>query len=267
MPVCLGRGATGAVGNGAITLALVGAALKNSYFPASDCHRLMFPSETVFPAPAAVLDMEQVLSAAAYGLAGAGRQRLLIGIEGPMSGPQKDTGRDLWRASRLAAREINQDGGILGLKVKLIKVDDRADPERALQVAERLRRRGAIAVIGPYNSGVGLVNLPYYTTNGIIPLHLTSSDLTEGFGLTLQQKNSQIAPAEVAYMLAQGVKKVSILVDPSAFSIGMADRVQTSLEASGVAVQRFTIDPDAADYAAVIAAAVDGDPDLVYVST
>lgn len=211
--------------------------------------------------------MEQVLSAAAYGLAGAGRQRLLIGIEGPMSGPQKDTGRDLWRASRLAAREINQDGGILGLKVKLIKVDDRADPERALQVAERLRRRGAIAVIGPYNSGVGLVNLPYYTTNGIIPLHLTSSDLTEGFGLTLQQKNSQIAPAEVAYMLAQGVKKVSILVDPSAFSIGMADRVQTSLEASGVAVQRFTIDPDAADYAAVIAAAVDGDPDLVYVST
>lgn len=184
-----------------------------------------------------------------------------------MTGPQKDTGRDLWRASRLAAKEINREGGILGLKVKLIKADDKADPERALKVAERLRRRGASVVIGPYNSGVGLENLPYYVANQIIPIHLTSSDLTEGLGLTIQPKNKQIAPVEVDYMLAQGVRRVSILVDPSAFTVGMADRVQTALEAGGVAVQRFTIDPDASDQAAVIAQAVAADPDLVYVST
>lgn len=184
-----------------------------------------------------------------------------------MSGPQKDTGRDLWRASRLAAKELNQDGGILGLKIKLIKADDRADPERALKVAERLKRRGAAAVIGPYNSGVGLVNLPFYTANSIIPVHLTSTDLTEGLGLTVQPKNKQIAPVEVAYMLAQGVSKVSILVDPSAFTVGMAERVQTALEAAGVQVQRFTIDPEATDQTAVIAQAVAADPDLVYVST
>ena len=52
-----------------------------------------------------------------------------------MSGSQKDTGRDLWRGARLAARELNQDGGILGLRIKLIKADDKADPDRALKVA------------------------------------------------------------------------------------------------------------------------------------
>lgn len=227
----------------------------------------MFSSESEVPVATNSVDVDPTLYSVAYGLAAAGRERILIGVEGPMSGSQKDTGRDLWRGARLAARELNQDGGILGLRIKLIKADDKADPDRALKVAERLERKGVAAVIGPYNSSVGLVNLPFYIENDILPLHLTSTDLTDGFGITIQPKNSQIAPVEVAYMLDKGVQRVSMLVDPSAFTVGMANRVQMALEASGVLVERVQIEPGATNYGAAIGAALASSPDLIYVST
>ena len=227
----------------------------------------MFSSDSEVPVATNFVDADPTLYSVAYGLAAAGRERILIGVEGPMSGSQKDTGRDLWRGTRLAARELNREGGILGLRIKLIKADDKADPDRALKVAERLERKGVAAVIGPYNSGVGLVNLPFYIENDILPVHLTSTDLTDGFGITIQPKNSQIAPVEVAYMLNQGVQRVSMLVDPSAFTVGMANRVQTALEASGVIVERVQIEPGATNYGVAIGAALAGSPDLIYVST
>jgi len=227
----------------------------------------MFSSDREVHVATNFVDVDPTLYSVAYGLAATGRERILIGVEGPMSGSQKDTGRDLWRGARLAARELNQDGGILGLRIKLIKADDKADPDRALKVAERLERKGVAAVIGPYNSSVGLVNLPFYIENDILPLHLTSTDLTDGFGITIQPKNSQIAPVEVAYMLDKGVQRVSMLVDPSAFTVGMANRVQTALEASGVLVERVQIEPGATNYGAAIGAALASSPDLIYVST
>jgi len=192
---------------------------------------------------------------------------VLIGLEGPLSGDQKSNGRDMWRGAVLAAEQLNRDGGILGRPVKLLRANDRADPLQALPVARRLIRRGADALIGPYNSGVGLINLPVYLENKILPVHLTSTDATDGEGVTIQPKNSQISPVEKAYILSQGVRTVSMLVDPSAFTTGMADRLEAGLTAEGVAVNRFSITPGSADYDAVLDQALASDPGLVYVST
>lgn len=195
------------------------------------------------------------------------RDPVLIGLEGPLSGDQKSNGRDMWRGALLAAEQLNRDGGILGRPVKLLRADDRADPERALPVARRLRRQDADAVIGPYNSGVGLINLPFYLDSHIVPVHLTSTDDTDGEGVTIQPKNSQISPVEQDYVLSSGVKQVSMLVDPSPFTTGMADRLQAGLEAEGIAVNRFRITPGSANYDAVIQEALASNPGLVYVST
>ena len=104
---------------------------------------------------------------------------LLIGLEAPLSGDQRANGRDIWRGAKLAAEQVNREGGILGRRVKLLRADDQADPERALPVARSLRRRGADAVIGPYNSAVGVINLPWYVDKKILPVHLTSTNQTE----------------------------------------------------------------------------------------
>ena len=208
------------------------------------------------------------INAGLPGLLGAERSDpIVIGLEGPLTGDQRSTGRDMWRGAKLAVEELNREGGILGRRVKLVRADDRADPERALSVAKGLNRLDADAVIGPYNSGVGIINLPYYVKKEIIPVHLTSTDDTSGLGVTIQPKNSQIAPAEEAYILAQGVRRISMLVDPSAFTVDQADRLEKALVADGVQVDRFSIVPGSLDYEAVIEEALAADPGLVYVST
>jgi hypothetical protein len=57
---------------------------------------------------------------------------IVIGLEAPLTGDQRGNGRDMWRGAKLAVKELNREGGILGRRVKLVRADDRADPDRAL---------------------------------------------------------------------------------------------------------------------------------------
>lgn len=192
---------------------------------------------------------------------------LLIGLEAPLSGDQRANGRDMWRGARLAAEQINREGGILGRRVTLLRADDQADPSLALPVARSLRSQGVDVVIGPYNSGVGVINLPWYVKNKILPVHLTSTNQTDRLGVTVQPKNDQIAPVDIAYIAARGVKRVAMLVDPSDFTSSLADQVEKGLKADGVAVKRFRITPGRPNYETRIAKALATNPELVYVSS
>jgi branched-chain amino acid transport system substrate-binding protein len=192
---------------------------------------------------------------------------ITIAFEGPLSGEQASNGRDMLRGTRLAVREINAAGGVLGMRVKLITGDDKADAATGVTVANAIVAKHPSAVIGPYNSSVGVENLPIYVQGGVFPVQLTSTDETSGLGATVQPKNSQISPAEVDWMEEQQAEKVVILWDPSTYTKGMADRMYKALKRMGVAVSKIEIDPDAADYEEVVAQALTNDPDTVYVST
>jgi branched-chain amino acid transport system substrate-binding protein len=106
-------------------------------------------------------------------------------------------------------------------------------------------------------------------------VHLTSSDDTRGEGVTVQPKNSQIAPVEEAYVRSAGAKKVVMLVDETpngAFTIGMADRLQSRLVKDGVTITRISLkeltdNVEPTYYRTKVAEALAGNPDLVYVST
>lgn len=192
---------------------------------------------------------------------------IVIAIEAPLSGPQASNGQDMLRGVQLAVEEANRAGGVLGLPVMLVPADDQADPARALAVAARVKQDGAVAVIGPYNSGVGLVNLPQYTRDRIVPVHLTSSDDTTGQGITVQPKNSQISPPEIAYIAALQPTTVALLVDPSAYTSSMAQRMEAGLIARGITAVRLAVVPGRADYTDVVRQALDLQPQVVYVST
>jgi branched-chain amino acid transport system substrate-binding protein len=198
-----------------------------------------------------------------------------IAVEAPLSGSQSSNGLDMLRGVRLAVRQVNARNGVLGRRVVIVRADDKGDRANAKRVARRVIRRKAVAVIGPYNSSVGIVNLPIYLRNRIVPVHLTSSDDTRGEGVTIQPKNSQIAPVEERYVRSTGARKVTMLVDDTpngAFTIGMADRLQKRLSSDGVAVTRISIEEltdgvDAHYYASKVAEALASGPDLLYGST
>jgi branched-chain amino acid transport system substrate-binding protein len=190
-----------------------------------------------------------------------------VALEGPLTGEQASNGLDMLRGVQLAVSEVNAKGGVIGRRVKLIEADDRADPERAELVARSVYDQGAVAVIGPYNSSVGLKNLSLYTSLKVVPFHLTSTDETTGLGLTIQPKNSQISPTEVSYIAALKPATVVMLIDSSAYTQSMADRLETGLAAQGIIVARIRIQTGQSDYTAAVREALDLAPQVVYGST
>lgn len=202
------------------------------------------------------------------------RPPIVIAVEGPISGPTASTGVDIARGAALAVRQVNAHGGVLGRRIVLVRGDDAGEASRAAATAREVIANRPVAVIGPYNSSVGLVNLPIYRRAKVLPLWLTSSDGTRGAGITLQPMNSQIAPVEFAYTRSIGARKVAMLVDDTAngaFTKGMAARLRQRLESHGATVTWISVkeigEVGAGYYAEKVAAALATNPDLVYSST
>jgi ABC-type branched-subunit amino acid transport system substrate-binding protein len=202
---------------------------------------------------------------------------LLIAVEGPQSGAQAANGVDQLRGVRLAVSQLNARGGLWdGRKVAVFAANDKADAANAKAVARQVIAKGIRFVIGPYNSSVGIANLPLYRRNRVIPLWMTSLDETAGVGATVQPMNTQIAPVEERYVKGIRARRVAMLVDDTAngaFTKGMAERLRAALERDGASVTWTSVleatDPGATGsyYADRVADALKSNPDLVYVST
>ncbi len=96
-----------------------------------------------------------------------------IALEGPITGDQSSNGIDMLNGAKLAADEANAAGGVLGRRIEVVPADDRGDPETGQQVARRLTAAGVFAVIGPYNSAVGVKNLKTYLAGRGAPSRTT----------------------------------------------------------------------------------------------
>jgi branched-chain amino acid transport system substrate-binding protein len=220
----------------------------------------------------ATLSGAGLLVSASLGTAQPPSEPLVIAVEGPQGGGQASNGLDQLRGVQLAVRQVNAHGGVLDRLVQIVKADDRGSAARARPVARAVIAKGIGFVIGPYNSSVGLQNLPLYRQSRVLPLWMTSSDDTKGAGATVQPMNSQIAPVEQRYLSSLPARRVTMLVDDTpngAFTVGMAQRLQTALERVGTAVTSISIVEGApsAYYAGKVAEALATRPDLVYVST
>lgn len=194
---------------------------------------------------------------------------LVVAVEAPLSGSQASSGRDMLRGVQLAARQANARGGVLGMRVKVVRVDDRANPDFAAASVSKAVAANAFAVIGPYNSSVGVINLPTYLKETIVPVQMTSTNETDGLGVTVQPKNNQIAPTEIDYLSrSSGCPKVVMLVDPSSYTQGMANRVGKAMVCGdGVPVTSITIQEGLDNYTSQVSEALALNPDELYIST
>jgi branched-chain amino acid transport system substrate-binding protein len=86
-------------------------------------------------------------------------KEIIIGSIQPVTGPLPDIGIAMQRGNKLAADEINAKGGIKslgGAKIKLLLGDNEAKEEIGRIVAERQIKEGAVALVGPFLSGVAM---------------------------------------------------------------------------------------------------------------
>jgi branched-chain amino acid transport system substrate-binding protein len=193
--------------------------------------------------------------------------KLRIGLEAPLSGDLQTLGEGMLNGAKLAADQLNADGGLLGKDIEIVPIDDGGDAEIGVPAAKDAIDEGLDGVIGPYNSGVGVETLPLYQGAGLVPIRLTSDNDTEGFGFTLQPMVSQIAPVTAEALTDFiGASKVAIAYDKTEeYTKGIAGEVRSQLERRGVEVTAFQqLEPGQGDYSGVVNQLAAGNPDAIY---
>jgi branched-chain amino acid transport system substrate-binding protein len=109
-------------------------------------------------------------------------EMIYLGVAGPLSAAN---GTSMRMAAEMAVEEINQAGGIGGRRVQLVMLDDKADPQVALTVADSLRGDGRIsAVIGHVNSAASIKAATVYNAEdgeGEPVMHISPASSAPGF--------------------------------------------------------------------------------------
>src|ERR1700736_4764135 len=81
---------------------------------------------------------------------------LMIGVAGPLTGPNAAFGEQLQKGAQQAADDINAAGGVNGQKIVLEFGDDASDPKQGVSVANKFVGDGVKYVDGHFNSGVSI---------------------------------------------------------------------------------------------------------------
>lgn len=116
---------------------------------------------------ALVLGMSLVASAA---------QSIKIGVVGPLSGDAATYGNSVKNAVQLYFDEVNKQGGIRGVRIDIIALDDKAEPNEGANAVRRLIDRDKVtAIIGTTTSGPMTAAAPYANAKRVPMLSPTAT--------------------------------------------------------------------------------------------
>jgi branched-chain amino acid transport system substrate-binding protein len=205
------------------------------------------------------LAVMMVLATVLPACAPAGKTAIKIGLQGPMTGDYAYEGLGFEKAVKLLVESTNAKGGILGRPVELFVEDDKGDPKESALVADRLKSKGVVAVIGAYNSTATEPASAIYDEAGI--LHITPSStatrLTEHgykrfFRVCFLDDRQGLFAAKYMTEILQA-KKVGILHDNSTYAQGLAEWTKKYLEERGATVAFYdAINPQDKDYTSIL---------------
>lgn len=108
-------------------------------------------------------------------LTGCSQKPILIGFSGEMTGPRGEMGVAGRDAAQLAVDTINANGGIHGIPLRLIAIDDQGSADIAKQVDKELIDQGVVAIIGHMTSEQTAVAYDQANQAGYVLLSPTSS--------------------------------------------------------------------------------------------
>ncbi len=178
-----------------------------------------------------------------------------IGVIGPFTGGSSSMGVSMRDGVRMAAKEINASGGILGKKIELVERDDEAKNERGVQIAQEfINKTQVVAAVGYINTGVALASQRFFQEAKIPVMNnvATGTLITKQFEKEPENYVFRNAAADAiqAPMIVdeavtrRGFKKVAILADSTAYGdLGRKD-LTAALAAKGitpVADEKFNI--------------------------
>jgi branched-chain amino acid transport system substrate-binding protein len=197
---------------------------------------------------------------------------LKIGMLFDYTGSLGEFGPNMETGAKLAVKEINAAGGVLGKPVELIKADAGTDPNKATAAANQLVSvQGVQAIIGCLSSGVTIaVAEGVAVPNKIVMISPASTSP----GLTAVKDNdflfrTVLSDAAQGVVLAdwaaeQGYKKAATFYTNNAYGKGLSDQFVKSFEAGGGTVTAaVSHEQQQTSYLSELQKAVEGQPEVL----
>ena len=197
---------------------------------------------------------------------------IVIGGSGPLTGGAAQYGVAVKNAAQLAVDEINDAGGVNGVKFKLVFEDDEADPgDKAINAYNQLKDKGMQVMLGTVTTGSCLAVIDKTKQDNIFQITPSASaqDVIKNdnaFQVCFTDPNQGKASAD--YIADNNIaKKIAVIYDNSdAYSSGIFNTFKTEAQEKGldiVAEQSFTKDSKT-DFSAQISAAKSAEAELLF---
>jgi branched-chain amino acid transport system substrate-binding protein len=196
-----------------------------------------------------------------------------IGHVAPLTGSIAHLGKQNENGALLAVEEINKAGLTINGKkliLKLVPEDDAADPQTAIQVAQKLVDAKVVAVVGHLNSGTSISASKIYSDAGITQVSPSATNpnyTKQGFKTTyrLVATDAEQGPALASYVANNlKAKVVAIIDDSTQYGKGLADEFEKTVKAAGITVlTREATNDKATDFKAILTKVKAGKPDVI----
>ena len=190
-----------------------------------------------------------------------------------LSGTGATSGTNFDNGAKLAAKEINAAGGILGRQIDYTSGDTQSNPAVSKALAQKAIDDGAYVVMGPVFSGSILVSMEETRRAGV-------PNFTGGEAASITQKGNPYifrtsftqttAMPKVARYIKNGLKakSVDIMWVNNDFGKGGRDMIVKALEAEGVKVGAdISTDPGQVDFSSAVLKAKQSGGDALFVYT
>ncbi len=166
-------------------------------------------------------------------------ESIRIGFIGPLTGDYANYGTLCKQAVQMAIEEINANGGINGVEIKLYAEDSEGDSQKALAAMEKLSSSDKVcAIVGPVLTGEAFSVAERAQAEGIVIITPSAShkDITNIGDYIFRTTPSDGLQGEVAGMYwyeVLGYRKLAVLYAKNDYSQGLYESMSETFTAEG----------------------------------
>lgn len=200
-----------------------------------------------------------------------------VGLNYELSGQVATYGQSLVSGIELAFEEINNNDGVLGKKIEVVKADNKSDNAESANVATKLTTRDkVVAILGPATSGNTKAAAPIAVQNKVplISASATADDVTVDsngkvreyvFKTCFSDSFQGVIMANFAYG-DLGKKKAAVLVDSTSdYSKGLSKNFkETYSKLGGAIVTEQAYQAKETDFKAVLTKIKGTNPEVLF---
>ncbi|HOO28315.1 MAG TPA: ABC transporter substrate-binding protein [Lachnospiraceae bacterium] len=198
---------------------------------------------------------------------------IYIGTSFPLTGSVAADGMLIMDAIQLAVDQVNEEGGIKGRQVEIVKEDDEASPTSAAAVANKfVENDDILGVISSYNSSCMFAQVDVYAEAGLPSISpvATNPGLTgiSDYFYRTAPNDADVGAEGASFCSDLGWKNVALLYENDDYGLGIADEFRSNAEELGmsIATEQTFVYGETVDFSTILTAVADSGADGMFIA-